>query len=79
MYRELNISKDKKIFLFAPTHRDNVNESYQALNYELIKKALEKRFGGEWQIVVRLHNRLKKQSVKWLGGLPSYVSNNVTI
>ena len=75
VYRELNISKDKKIFLFAPTHRDNVNESYQALNYELIKKALEKRFGGEWQIVVRLHNRLKKQSVKWLGGLPSYVSN----
>ena len=57
VYRELNISKDKKIFLFAPTHRDNVNESYQALNYELIKKALEKRFGGEWQIVVRLHNR----------------------
>lgn len=73
--RNLNIPEEKKIFLFAPTHRDNVNESYQALNYEMIKAALEERFGGEWQIVVRLHNRLKKESVKWLGGLPSYVSN----
>lgn len=75
VYYNMGISEDKKIFLFAPTHRDRVNESYQALNYELIKDALQKRFGGDWQIVVRLHNRLKKESVKWLGGLPSYVSN----
>ena len=75
VFKKLNISEDKKIFLFAPTHRDNVDESYQALNYKLIKAALEERFGGEWQIVVRLHNRLKKQSSSWLKAIPSYVSD----
>lgn len=73
--RFLGIDEDKKIFLFAPTHRDNVDESYEALEYEKVKEALEKRFGGEWQIVIRLHNRLRKQSKSWLRNLPSYVSD----
>lgn len=75
VYRFLGIDADKKILLFAPTHRDNVDESYEALDYEHIKEALEKRFGGEWQIVIRLHNRLRKQSRMWLRDLPSYVSD----
>lgn len=75
VYRFLGIDINKKIFLFAPTHRDNLEESYEALDYEHIKEALEKRFGGEWQIVIRLHNRLKKQSRTWLRDLPSFVSD----
>ena len=71
----LNIDENRRIFLFAPTHRDDVDESYQALDYELVKEALEDRFGGEWQIVIRLHNRLKKESKLWLNDLPSYVSD----
>lgn len=73
--RFLNIDENRQIFLFAPTHRDDVDESYEALDYPLIKKALEKRFGGKWQIVIRLHNRLKKESKLWLNDLPSYVSD----
>ena len=42
---------------------------------EMIKEALEERFGGKWQIVIRLHNRLKKESRSWLNLLPSYVSD----
>lgn len=73
--RFLNIDVNRQIFLFAPTHRDDVDESYEALDYLLIKKALEERFGGKWQIVIRLHNRLKKESKQWLNDLPSYVSD----
>lgn len=73
--RFLNIDVNRQIFLFAPTHRDDVDESYEALDYSLIRKALEERFGGKWQIVIRLHNRLKKESKQWLNDLPSYVSD----
>jgi CDP-glycerol glycerophosphotransferase len=75
VYRFLDIEEDRKIFLFAPTHRDDVDESYEPLNYESVKNALEDRFGGHWQIVIRLHNRLKKESTVWLRDLPEYVSN----
>lgn len=75
VYKFLGIEQERKIFLFAPTHRDNVSESYEGLDYEKIKEALEKRFGGEWQIVIRLHNRLKRRSKRWLKNQPSYVSN----
>lgn len=75
VYRSLKIAPEKKLFLFAPTHRDNVEESYEALEYGIIRNALEERFGGEWQIIIRLHNRLKKVSRQWLRGLPSYVSD----
>ncbi len=71
----LGIDENRQIFLFAPTHRDDVDESYETLDYSLIKKALEARFGGKWQIVIRLHNRLKKESSMWLNDLPSYVSD----
>jgi len=73
VYRALEITQNKKICLFAPTHRDNINESYEPINYEKIKEALEQRFRGEWQIVVRMHNRLKKDSRKWLEELPEYI------
>lgn len=73
--RFLDIDENRQIFLFAPTHRDDVDENYEALDYALLKKALEERFGGKWQIVIRLHNRLKKESRMWLNDLPSYVSD----
>lgn len=75
VYKYLRIEEHKKIFLYAPTHRDNVDESYEELNYKQIVGALEKQFGGEWQIVIRLHNRLKKKSNCWLKNLPDYVSD----
>ena len=49
--------------------------SFKEGKEEMIKEALEERFGGKWQIVIRLHNRLKKESRSWLNLLPSYVSD----
>jgi len=71
----LEIAEDKKIFLFAPTHRDNVDEFYQSLDYENIREALKERFGGEWHIVIRFHNRLRNGRETWMKRLSSHVSD----
>lgn len=69
----LHIPADSRIFLYAPTHKDNVNESFSGLDYAGLKDALEERFGGSWVIALRFHSRLRKISAKWLKKLPSYV------
>lgn len=54
-----NIDDDTKIALYAPTFRNDYSfESYD-LDYNMLKEALEKRFGGKWVILVRLHFRLR--------------------
>lgn len=75
VYRFLEIDENKKIFLFAPTHRDNMGETFHAFNYAAVKEALEERFGGEWQIVLRFHNSVRRQSRNWMRVLPDYVSD----
>ncbi len=62
VYRYFQLDERKKALLYAPTYRFNkmsgkkVHESRNiALDFELMKTALEKRFGGEWYIFVRLH------------------------
>ena len=73
MEHALGIGPDDKILLYAPTHRDNVGEGFYGLDYKLIRKALEQRFGGTWKIVVRLHNRLRKAKIGVGNTLPDYV------
>lgn len=70
---QLHIPQDQKILLYAPTHKDDVNESFSGLDYEGLKSALEQRFGGSWVIALRFHSRLRKQYTKWLKKLPPYV------
>lgn len=56
---KLGISLEKHILLYAPTYR----QFFKYTNYEIdekkLKSALEKRFGGEWMILYRLHPMLK--------------------
>ena len=57
------IDKDTKIALYAPTFRDNYSfESYD-LDYNKLKEALEKRFGGKWIVMVRFHFRLRNLEI----------------
>ena len=51
----LGLSKDTKIALYAPTFRDNGDTSAIQLNYPSLKKSLEEKFGGNWEILIRLH------------------------
>ena len=61
---KLGLPKDKRVILYAPTFRNNVEMSgiYQLknLNIDDILKALSKRFGGEWCFVFRSHNLVMK-------------------
>jgi CDP-glycerol glycerophosphotransferase len=68
----------KKLMLYAPTFRDDGDTSCYNLDYELLKQALEQRFGGEWIILVRAHfkNRAKKankvEEFEWLKNASKY-------
>jgi CDP-glycerol glycerophosphotransferase len=46
---------NKKLFIYAPTFRKEHNTTYYDLDFGKIKSVLEKRFGGEWLGLVRLH------------------------
>lgn len=51
----LGISEEKKILLYAPTWRENGTLSCYTMDYERVKKSIESRFGGEWELVARWH------------------------
>lgn len=53
-----NIPKNNKVLLYAPTFRDNLTTEYYDIDYERLAKNLEKRFGGKWTILLRLHYKL---------------------
>lgn len=65
MKKKLGLPLDKKIILFAPTFRDNVEMSgidqLQSMNFEKLFEALNEKFGGEWSFVFRSHNLVMKQ------------------
>lgn len=61
-----HIDENTKMLLYAPTYRfsaeqgNSVHESKNiGLDYRKVKSALEKRFGGEWIILLRLHPSVK--------------------
>ena len=56
VYAHYGIKEGVKTVLYAPTFRDNKqNVSAIILDYEMLKETLEKRFGGEWKVLVRPH------------------------
>ena len=58
--------KNKNVVLYAPTFR--VDESFTNYDIDLnrLVKCLQKRFGGDWVIVVRLHPRIAHNSHKFI-------------
>lgn len=52
---ELEIDSDCKLLLYAPTFRDSGDISCYDINYPVILKAFEKRFGGKWVVLTRHH------------------------
>lgn len=53
--KTFNITRDKKIVLYAPTFRDNHDISSYNLDYDSLCDSLEKKFGGEWICLIKLH------------------------
>lgn len=54
------ISSEEKLVMFAPTFR-NTDAFYQYdFDYELIKSAVEKKFGGKWTFIKRYHPNISE-------------------
>lgn len=55
---------DRHLLLFAPTFRaDHSTDAYR-IDASRLAKACEKRFGGKWTVLIRLHPNVAKQSAE---------------
>ena len=68
--KKYNLNPDVKIAMYAPTFRigSQGTERDPALqnkmpDFGMLKNALEKRFGGSWVIVLRLHPQLTARQI----------------
>lgn len=62
--KRLGIPSDKKVVLFSPTFRDDIEKSgkiqMESLDIEKLLSTLSLKFGGSWCFVFRLHNLVQR-------------------
>jgi CDP-glycerol glycerophosphotransferase len=56
-----NIDTNRNILVYAPTFRANHNTNVYNINFGELVKILEKKFGGNWVIMVRLHPNISNK------------------
>lgn len=61
--KRLSIPLHKKIVLYAPTFRKDKGTECYNLDFARVCTALEKRFGEEWTVVLRLHPHLSGTNI----------------
>lgn len=68
--KKYGLAKDTKIAMYAPTFRSGSQETERdpamqnkMPDFGMLKKALEKRLGGNWIIVLRLHPQLTARHI----------------
>lgn len=54
----LNVDSNAKLLLYAPTFRESQSLDAYNVDFFNVLNALNKRFGGEWKVVLRLHPHL---------------------
>ncbi len=70
---DLQLEKETKICLYAPTFRKNKNFDCYNIDYERLQASLKNRFGGVWKILARFHPTLKEYTRN--AKLPPFVQN----
>lgn len=60
--RALGVPPEHKLVLYAPTFRADRSLAPYSVDFERLRKACEKRFGGEFTALVRLHPMIMKLS-----------------
>lgn len=55
--QKIGLDNNYKYILYSPTFRDNENFNYN-LDFKSIIKCCEKKFGGKWKVLYRLHPNL---------------------
>lgn len=72
----LGIPTDAKVLLYAPTFRNSHTLDLYDVDFSRLKEALEKRFGGQWVIVLRMHYYLAHKAMSvgapWLYNATAY-------
>ena len=62
VYTHLGIDSTKHTFLYAPSFRDDFRLDCYMLDVKNLQRALEEKFGGAWNILVRMHPKLADAS-----------------
>lgn len=57
-YSDYHIDKDRKIVLYAPTFRNDYNESVFVFDFKKILLALERKFESKYLLCIKLHPNL---------------------
>lgn len=65
-----SLDSKQKICFYAPTFREDYRLDCYQIDFNALKRSLEKRFGGDWIILVRLHPRVRKHSSKIIPDVP---------
>lgn len=56
----LGLPEEAHFALYAPTFRNDHNLEVYSLDYKRLVKTLEKKFGGKWCVVIRLHPNISE-------------------
>ena len=57
----LNLREKQKVLMYAPTYRNMLELPKTNLDYSLCIQSLQKKYGGEWIIFLRMHPALKEK------------------
>lgn len=61
VFEKYHIPRENKIILYAPTFRAERDASDYEFDPQKVKEALNKKFGGEWSILIRMHYYVTQQ------------------
>jgi CDP-glycerol glycerophosphotransferase len=71
--KQWEVSPETKFVMYAPTFRDTKSFDCYDLDFERVVEACEKKFGGEWKLLLRYHPSLYKQYSQLTTKLPDCV------
>lgn len=60
--KKLGVPAEKKTIVYAPTFRSSMQLDPYNIDYVRLQKSLEKKFGGEWMVLLRLHPNIATKS-----------------
>lgn len=67
--KQYNI-ENKNVLLYAPTFRGDFSYRESQIDFKRVKEELERKFGGEWVILIKLHpmisNKIEINSDDWV-------------
>ena len=62
VWKSLGLEEEKNLVLYAPTFRVDHSVDAYCLDAKTLADACEKRFGGSWAVLIRLHPNVAEQS-----------------